>query len=194
VEAFQVEADRLIVEANSLAAAGRQAAAEELRAEAAAVGENEAAFLQSKGLEHSMAGNLGRAIEPLVRPLGFDWKIGVGIISSFAAREVIVSTLSVLYGVGEGGEANESSLYDALRASTWEDGTPVFTWPACLSLLVFYILAMQCLPTQVVTYRETGTWKWPLFQFVYMSILAYSAAWITYQLSSLFFSITGGMI
>ena len=140
---------------------------------------------QSVQLENSYAGQIGKAIEPIFAPLGFDWKISIGIVSSFAAREVIVSTLSVLYGVGDGGGESKDSLYDALRTSTWEDGSPVFTWPASLSLLVFYILAMQCLPTLVVTLRETGAWRWPLIQFGYMSLLAYIAAWITYRVAML---------
>ena len=136
-------------------------------------------------LENSLAGRAGHAIEPIFAPLGFDWKMSVGVFSSFAAREVIVSTLSVLYGVGEDSEDDSGLLIDRLRSSTHDDGRPVFSMPACLSLLVFYVLAMQCLPTQVVTRRETGTWKWPLLQFGYMSLLAYVAALIVYQAASL---------
>lgn len=133
-------------------------------------------------LEQSLAGRLGKALDPIFSPLGFDWKINVGVVSSFAAREVIVSTLAVLFGVGEDSlEGDENSLYNRLQASTHPDGSPVFTPAACLSLLVFYVLAMQCLPTQAVTRRETGTWKWPLLQLGYMSLLAYVAALITYQ-------------
>ena len=132
-------------------------------------------------LAHSAAGRIGLFIEPVLQPLGFDWQIGVGIISSFAAREVIVSTLSVIYGVGEGEGEDGKSLYDALRDAERSDGTPVFTFATSLSLLIFYILAMQCLPTQVVTRRETGTWKWPLFQLGFMTVLAYSAALLVYQ-------------
>ena len=134
-------------------------------------------------LEHSIAGRCGKLIEPIIRPLGFDWQIGVGVISSFAAREVIVSTLSIVYGLGEQG-SNEDSidrLYNSMRRATHTGGAPVFTTPACLSLLVFYVLAMQCLPTQVVTRRETNSWKWPLFQLGYMTLLAYGASLATYQ-------------
>ena len=109
----------------------------------------------------------------------------VGIGTSFAAREVIVSTLSILHGLGEEGE--EGSLLEMLSSSQHPDGSRVFTVPTCLSLLVFFVLAMQCLPTQVVTRRETGGWKWPIFQLVYMSLLAYGAAWMTYQ-AALFFA------
>jgi len=144
------------------------------------------ALLAQSQLRHSFAGQIGRGLEPVFAPLGFDWKVSVGVVSSFAAREVIVSTLAVLFGVGddfdntaEDGESN--SLYHRLQSSTHPDGRPVFTAAACLSLLVFYVLAMQCLPTQAITRRETGTWKWPLLQLGYMTALAYVAALVTYQ-------------
>ncbi|MGI9429900.1 MAG: ferrous iron transport protein B, partial [Bythopirellula sp.] len=127
-------------------------------------------------LQHSFAGKLGQAMEPVFTPLGFDWKMNVGVVSSFAAREVIVSTLAVLYGVGESAAEEGSLLIDRLRTSKHLDGRPVFTTATCLSLLIFYVLAMQCLPTQVITRRETGSWKWPVLQFGYMSALAYVAA------------------
>jgi ferrous iron transport protein B len=129
-------------------------------------------------LETSYAGQLGQAIEPVIEPLGFDWKIGVGVLASFAAREVVVSTLSVVYGVADEGE---TTLISRLRNATRDDGTPVFNLATCLSLLVFYVLAMQCLPTQVVTARETRSWKWAGFQLAYMTLLAYGAAFVTYQ-------------
>ena len=143
----------------------------------------EASRLESHhALSNSVAGQLGQAIEPIIEPLGFDWQIGVGVISSFAAREVIVSTLSIVYGVGEDvADENPDSLYEKLRASKRSDGSPVFNTATCLSLLVFYVLAMQCLPTQVVTKRETGSWKWAGLQFGYMTVLAYLAAFATYQ-------------
>jgi ferrous iron transport protein B len=136
-------------------------------------------------LSKSAAGRLGRWIEPVIRPLGFDWQIGIGIISSFAAREVVVSTLAIVYGVGEdAAEENPESLYDSLRAAKRTDGSKVFTTATCLSLLVFYVLAMQCLPTQAVTRRETNSWKWPVFQLVYMTLLAYFGALVVYQIAS----------
>ena len=141
-----------------------------------------ASALAQAQLERSFAGQLGHAIQPVFAPLGFDWKLSVGVISSFAAREVIVSTLAVLFGIGEdGAEESENSLYGALRSSERPDGRPLFGPAECLSLLVFYVLAMQCLPTQAVTRRETGTWKWPLVQIGYMTMLAYVAALATYQ-------------
>jgi ferrous iron transport protein B len=133
-------------------------------------------------LQNSFAGKIGHAIEPVIRPLGFDWQIGIGIFSSFAAREVIVSTLAIVYGVGDDtGDNNRTSLYDTLRQARRTDGSPVFTTATCLSLLVFYILAAQCLSTQAVVRRETNSWKWPLFQIAYMSGLAYVASLIVYQ-------------
>ena len=136
-------------------------------------------------LQNSAAGQLGRLLEPVLKPLGYDWQIGIGIISSFAAREVIVSTLAIVYGVGQdAAEHHSASLYDSLRRAARSDGTPMFTTATCASLLVYYILAAQCLSTTVVVRRETGGWKWPLFQIAYMTGLAYVAAFIVYQLVS----------
>ncbi len=133
-------------------------------------------------LQHSFAGKIGHVVEPFIAPLGYDWQIGIGIFSSFAAREVIVSTLAIVYGVGEdAAENNHSSLYDSLRQAKRSDGSPIFNAATCASLLVFYILAAQCLSTTAVVRRETGGWKWPLFQIAYMSGLAYVAALIVYQ-------------
>ena len=141
-------------------------------------------ILRQHQLSHSFAGRIGRAVEPVFRPLGFDWKINVGVISSFAAREVVVSTLAIVYGLGEDGIDDEASLVETLRRQKRDDGRPVFSTATCLSLLVFYVLAMQCLPTQAVTRRETGTWKWALLQFAWMTVLAWTAALITYQTAS----------
>ena len=133
-------------------------------------------------LQNSFAGKIGRAIEPAIAPLGYDWQIGIGILSSFAAREVIVSTMAIVYGVGKDtAEKNPGSLYDSLRHATRSDGTPIFNAATCASLLVFYILAAQCLSTTAVVRRETNSWKWPLFQIAYMTGLAYVAALVVYQ-------------
>ena len=131
----------------------------------------------AEALAASYAGKLGHAIEPYIAPLGYDWKIGVGIISSFAAREVFVGTMSVIYSVQDG-EKNAPALRDAMVAEKTARGTPVFTPLVCLSLLVFYVLAMQCLSTVVVVRRETNTWCWPLFQVAYMTALAWGAAFL----------------
>lgn len=132
-------------------------------------------------LENSFAGQIGKAIQPVFAPLGFDWRTTVGVVSSFAAREVVVSTLSILYGLGEEGDTD--SLLGSLKTAQRPDGTLVFTTATCLSLLVFYVLAMQCLPTQAVTWRETGHWKWAALQLGYMTALAYGAALVTYQVA-----------
>ena len=137
-----------------------------------------------RSLENSFAGRIGKSLEPIFSPLGFDWKINVGVVSSFAAREVLVSTLSVIYGVGEEGGEDQAGLLETLRRQTRADGSPVFSTATSLSLLVFYVLAMQCLPTQAVTKRETGRWGWAIFQFVFMTLLAYVSAMLTYQVLS----------
>ena len=132
--------------------------------------------------EYSLIGRAGKLVQPVFQPLGYDWKTSVGVLSSFAAREVVVSTLSVLYGLGE--EADDvSSLRQKLKEAKNSDGSRVFTTATSLSLLVFFVLAMQCLPTQAVTRRETGSWKWAAFQFTYMSLLAYGAALLVYQVT-----------
>ncbi|MCA9212375.1 MAG: ferrous iron transporter B, partial [Planctomycetales bacterium] len=131
-------------------------------------------------LAYSAAGRVGRVLEPVFAPLGFDWKINVGVVSSFAAREVIVSTLSIIYGVGEDSE----TLTETLQHQQRPDGSPVYSRATCFSLLVFYVLAMQCLPTQVVTSRETGSWRWAILQLVYMTALAYGAALVTFQVTT----------
>ena len=162
-------------QAAQLEQSGEQTRANELRADANRL-------TAQYSLQNSFAGKIGHAIEPVIRPLGYDWQIGIGIFSSFAAREVIVSTLAIVYGVGEdAADNNRTSLYDTLRRAKRTDGSPVFTTATCLSLLVFYILAAQCLSTQAVVRRETNSWKWPLFQIAYMSGLAYVAALVVYQ-------------
>lgn len=154
-------------------------------AEAGAELEHQATHLVDQhALAHSWAGRMGRWFEPVLAPLGFNWQIGIGVITSFAAREVIVSTLAVVYGVGtDEAETEPRSLLDALRSSRRADGSPVFNVATCLSLLVFYVLAAQCLPTQAATRKETGSWKWAAFQLIYMSVLAYGAAFATYQIT-----------
>ena len=145
----------------------------------------QASWRQRKAQEFSFIGRAGKAIEPVFRPLGFDWRTSVGVLTSFAAREVVVSTLSVLYGLGEDTE-DTGSLQAKLAAARRPDGRRVFDTPTCMSLLVFFVLAMQCLPTQAVTKKETGSWGWAVFQFCYMSILAYVTALFAYQLTSFF--------
>jgi ferrous iron transport protein B len=133
-------------------------------------------------LQQSYAGVLGKAIEPAIKPLGFDWKIGIALITSFAAREVFVGTMATLYSVGENAETNNSTLREKMRAAVREDGTKVYTLATGLSLLVFYVLAMQCMSTLAIVKRETRSWKWPAIQFAYMTGLAYMMSLIIYQL------------
>jgi ferrous iron transport protein B len=131
-------------------------------------------------VERSAAGRLGHLMEPAIAPLGFDWKIGIGILASFAAREVFVSTLGIVYGLGEADEENES-LRSAMQRDTRADGTPLYTPLTGLSLLVFFVLAMQCMSTIAVVKRETRSWKWPLFQVAYMTALAIIGSLVVYQ-------------
>jgi ferrous iron transport protein B len=135
----------------------------------------------SSTTRHSYAGRLGRAIEPIIEPLGFDWKIGVGIISAFAAREVFVSTMGVVFGVGEDVDEQSRDLREKIWSDTWPDGRRVFTPLVCLSLMVFFALACQCMSTLAVVRRETGGWGWPALMFVYMSVLAWVASLLVYQ-------------
>ena len=135
--------------------------------------------LSSEKLQYSYAGVLGKAIEPAIKPLGYDWKIGIALITSFAAREVFVGTMATLYSVEDN---NDAGLRDKLKAAKHKDGTLVYTLPAALSLMVFYVLAMQCMSTLAVVKRETKTWKWPIIQLVYMTGLAYFLSLLTYTL------------
>ena len=131
-------------------------------------------------VQNSFAGRAGRFIEPAIKPLGFDWKIGVGLISSFAARETIISTLSIVYNVGDNSE-NKTSLVDAMRNAKRPDGSPVWTPLVGLSLMIFFLLACQCMSTVAIVRRETNSWRWPLFMVGYMLVLAYVGSLITYQ-------------
>jgi ferrous iron transport protein B len=132
-------------------------------------------------LESSYAGMLGKTIEPAIAPLGFDWKIGVAIIASFAAREVLVSTLSIIYNAGEDEPEDSPTLVKAIRAAERADGSKVWTPLTALSLMVFFVLAMQCMSTLAVVRRETNSWAWPAFMFAYMTAIAYAGALLTFQ-------------
>jgi ferrous iron transport protein B len=136
----------------------------------------------SEKLQNSYAGILGKTIEPVIEPLGYDWKIGIALITSFAAREVFVGTMATLYSVEE--TDDNTSLRQKMDAARHADGSKVYTLPAALSLMVFYVLAMQCMSTLAVVKRETRTWKWPIFQFIYMTGLAYVLSWVTYVIFS----------
>ncbi len=135
-------------------------------------------------LENSYAGIMGRSIEPIIRPLGYDWKIGIALITSFAAREVFVGTMATLYSVGENADENSETLRNKMNAAKRADGSPVYTTATGYSLLIFYLLAMQCMSTLAVVKRETGSWKWPIIQLIYMTGLAYLLSFIAYQILS----------
>ena len=131
-------------------------------------------------LRYSVAGRVGQFIEPAIEPLGYDWRIGVGILGAFAAREVFVSTLGIVFGIAEADEESPS-LRASLQSATHADGSPLMTPLAGVSLMVFFVLACQCMSTIGVVRRESGTWRWPIFMFAYMSVLAYAASLAVYQ-------------
>ena len=131
-------------------------------------------------LEHSYIGTLGKFVEPVIKPLGYDWKIGVAVISSFAAREVFVGTLATIYSVGSHSD-EETTIKHQMKAEVREDGTPTFSFATGASLLIFYAFAMQCISTLAIVRKETSSWKWPIIQLVFMSGLAYISALLTYQ-------------
>jgi ferrous iron transport protein B len=132
-------------------------------------------------LRHSFAGRMGRFIEPAIAPLGFDWKMGIGIVASFAAREVFVSTMSTVYNVGSYDRSHSKKLETSLKEQRRPDGSLVYTTLTAITLMVFYVFALQCVSTVAVVRRETNSWRWPLFQWVYMGILAWLLAFLTYQ-------------
>ena len=136
-------------------------------------------------LRSSLGGRLGHAIEPLIEPLGFDWRIGVGILGAFTAREVFVSTMGIVFDVGEADETSQS-LREELRSARRADGSRLMTPLTGVSLMVFFVLACQCMSTLAVVRRESGSWRWPAFMFAYQTAMAYVAALIVYQVGSLF--------
>jgi ferrous iron transport protein B len=136
---------------------------------------------EGEQLRNSFAGRLGHLIEPAIRPLGFDWKIGVALIASFAAREVLVSTLSIIYNVGKDENEQSETLISAIRNAKDDNGKIVWTPLTALTLMVFFVLAMQCMSTVAIVRRETNSWAWTLFMVGYMTGLAYLASFITYQ-------------
>lgn len=134
---------------------------------------------QAELLENSWAGSLGKAIEPAIRPLGYDWKIGIALITSFAAREVFVGTMATLYSVGDDSD-DSSTLREKMAAAKRPDGSKVYNLATGMSLLIFYLLAMQCMSTLAIVKRETRSWKWPAIQLTYMTGLAYLMSWAVY--------------
>jgi len=132
-------------------------------------------------LEHSYIGILGKSITPIISPLGYDWKIGIALITSFAAREVFIGTLATIYSVGQ---ENDSTIKEKMKAELKPNGQPMFNFPTGVSLLLFYAFAMQCMSTLAIVRRETNSWKWPILQLVFMTIIAYLAALTAYQILS----------
>ena len=133
-------------------------------------------------LEHSYIGIVGKTIEPAIQPLGYDWKIGIGLVTSFAAREVFIGTLATIYSVGDADvEEGSDTIKSRMAAEVHSNGQKVFTLASGISLLLFYAFAMQCMSTLAIVKRETNSWKWPLLQLVSMSTLAYIVALIAFQ-------------
>lgn len=135
-------------------------------------------------LANSYAGIMGRSIEPLIEPLGYDWKIGIALITSFAAREVFVGTMATLYSVGDSEDENSLLLREKMQLATKADGSKVYTLASGVSLMIFYVFAMQCMSTLAIVKRETRSWKWPMIQLIYMTALAYIMSYAAYQLLS----------
>jgi ferrous iron transport protein B len=167
--------------------AARHFAGERARIEASVAGEARTDALNTlsgrergEQLRHSVAGRIGHVIEPLIAPLGFDWRIGVGILGAFAAREVFVSTMGIVFDINDADEQNQP-LRDALRSATRADGSRLMTPLTGVSLMVFFVLACQCMSTLAVVRRESGSWKWPAFMFAYQTAVAYTAAFVVFQ-------------
>jgi ferrous iron transport protein B len=133
-------------------------------------------------LEQSWLGRAGKSVEPLFRPLGWDWRVSAAVIAGFPAREVVIAVLGTVYAVGD--EANEATLSGRLKASTHADGSPVFTLPMVIGLLIFYACCLQCAATLAVIRRETNSWRWPVFAWVYMTSIGYVGALLAFQLGS----------
>jgi ferrous iron transport protein B len=141
--------------------------------------ENEASAAQ---LEQSWLGRAGHVVQPVFAPLGWDWRVSSAVIAGFPAREVVIAVLGTVYAVGD--EADEATLSQRLRSASWPDGSPVFTLPMVLGLLVFYACCLQCAATLAVIRRETNSWRWPVFAWVYMTSIGYLGAMTAYQLGT----------
>jgi ferrous iron transport protein B len=174
--ALIAQAETIVAKQESLTASGDLAAA--------AAAEEELAAVKSRQLSQSLAGRAGHLIEPLIQPLGYDWKIGIGLIGSFAARELFVNTMAVVYAVSSGEVEDMTPLRDRIQQETRADGRPIYSPLVCLSLLVFYVFAMQCVSTMAIVKRETGSYAWMWFQLAYMSGTAYLLALGIYQIGS----------
>jgi ferrous iron transport protein B len=140
----------------------------------------------SEQLRYSIAGRMGHVLEPVIKPLGYDWKMGIGLVGAFAAREVFVSTMAITYGAGS--EDETQPLAQAMQQDRYANGKPVWTPLVAVSLLVWFVLAMQCMSTLAIVKRETGGWKWPLFMLAYMNVLAYVVALGVFQIGRIWFA------
>lgn len=143
------------------------------------IDENTAAAAQ---MEQSWLGRAGKAVEPVFEPLGWDWRVSAAVIAGFPAREVVIAVLGTVYAVGD--EADEGTLSTRLKASTWPDGSPIFTLPMVIGMLIFYACCLQCAATLAIIRRETNTWRWPLFAWGYMTVIGYVGALLAFQLGS----------
>jgi ferrous iron transport protein B len=177
--AYFPRAEQLAADRDTAIATATAALAGEALAARIAEIENQAAAAQ---LEQSWLGRMGQGVEPVFVPLGWDWRVSAAVIAGFPAREVVVAVLGTIYAVG--GEADEATLSERLQAARWPDGRIVFTLPMVLGLLVFYAWCLQCAATLAVIRRETNSWRWPVFSWVYMTTLAYLAALAIYQLGT----------
>lgn len=187
--AHEYDADRAAIKSNeterlSIVTSGASAASNETERLSSVTEEALAAVdaaETAERLQASYGGQLGKLVEPLIAPLGFDWKIGVGLVGAFAAREVFVSTMGVVYGIGAEEDEESQPLRERIRDEKRADGTPVYTPLVGLSLMVFFALSAQCMSTLAVVRRESRSWRWPLFLFTYMTVLAWVASFLVYQ-------------
>ena len=163
-----------------------EATAEQLAQTHQWTAEQKAHYIEAQSLEYSFLGYIGKGIEPVFRPLGYDWKISIGVVASFAAREVFISTLSTVYSLGKDlnteGEEGERTILAKMRAEVRPDGTPVYTLGTGISLLLYYAFAMQCLSTVAVVRKETNSWKWTAIQWIFMTGIAYVSAMLAFIL------------
>ena len=163
-----------------------EATAEQLAQTHQWTAEQKAHYIEAQSLEYSFLGYIGKGIEPVFRPLGYDWKISIGVVASFAAREVFISTLSTVYSLGKDldteGEEGERTILAKMRAEVRPDGTPVYTLGTGISLLLYYAFAMQCLSTVAVVRKETNSWKWTAIQWIFMTGIAYVSAMMAFIL------------
>jgi ferrous iron transport protein B len=132
-------------------------------------------------LRQSVLGRMGKWVEPFVKPLGWDWRIGMATIAAFPAREVVIATLGTIYNLGGDEDESSGSLHKTLQAATWPDGRKIFNIPVALSIMVFFALCSQCMAMLAAIKQELGEWKWPVFAFCYTTVLAYVGALVTYQ-------------